>query len=136
MVKKIIGLLIFSLAVSVNNPTYSWFTSEASTKGNITNATTSSLINVGELEVEYMEEMIQVKIPVTNIATLSIPITVNGEERILYPAETYTFIVEKEVTENEIVIHLIGFEKYIDEQYIIPVDPTKVITSSSAITLK
>lgn len=138
LIKQLIGIIVVAYVVSMNNPTYSWFTSEISAKGSITNATTDSLIEIGSIEVNYGEGIIQIQIPVTNIASLGIPISVDGTEVIVNPSETYTFLVEKEIygDEQDISVQLTGFQNFIDEQITIPIDATEMITSGSAITVE
>lgn len=138
MIKQLIGIIVVAYVVSMNNPTYSWFTSEISAKGSITNATTDSLIEIWNIELIYGEGNVQIQIPVTNIASLSIPISVDGTEVIVNPSETYTFLVEKEINgdEQDISVQLTGFQNFIDEQIIIPIDATEIVTSGSAITVE
>lgn len=129
-------ILLFILLASMNNQgTYSWFTSEISANGGITNATTDRLIEIGEPEVRYEDDgIVWIHIPVTNIAELSIPITVDNVERIVRPEETVIFTIAKKVTvESNIPIEVIGFNKYIDEQIVVQLESTK-LTSSAAIT--
>lgn len=138
MIKKyklILTILLFMLLTSMNNKgTYSWFTSELSASGGITNATTDSLIDIGNPEVIYTDaNTIKINIPVTNVAELSIPIIVDNVEKIVTPSETYIFTVIREVsTEDEVPIRVIGFNKYIDEQVVVKIDITK-FTSGSVI---
>lgn len=140
MMKKIIGIssVIYMLLITSTGQTYSWFTSDVSTEGTITNATTESLIDIGNPNVDYKEGFVQIAIPITNISSLSIPISVDDVEMIVHSYDTNIFTVEKEITEemNSIGVKLIGFDYFIDEEIIIPLDSTQFITSGAAITLK
>ncbi|MBO0959853.1 hypothetical protein J1P26_08960 [Neobacillus sp. MM2021_6] len=143
---SIAGILLFSIC-SVVVPsipgTFAWFTSETKATGTIQNATTADLLTIQASEVTYEENCsLGNAVSIKNISDLDTTVrvsvtTTNGEmvlrEQHVNPHETLvtnpadlTKIIGNECKANQIEYRIHAFTNFVDEPFVVSVDPTKM----------
>ncbi|MCM3717676.1 hypothetical protein [Fictibacillus phosphorivorans] len=128
------------LFMSSRYDTFAWFTAEANAEGRITNATTADLVNIRLGEVMYLDNcQVESSVKITNISNIKIPIQLvllndrtYTKSNVLKPGQSLiSETIESNFTSTcestEIKYQLVGFQGYIDEEIVIPLDPSKMI---------
>ncbi|ASK63526.1 hypothetical protein CFK37_15875 [Virgibacillus phasianinus] len=134
----ILYLLIFSI---MRYDTFAWFTSQSSASGEITNATTSDLLQING-EIQYGENcQLKSSITIKNISTIDIPLSIEriskngGTDEIsktLNPNESFTSNPKNpdnqltDCTTKQVMYHLTALQSYVDEAIVLSVEQEKI----------
>jgi hypothetical protein len=122
--------------------TFAWLTAQSNAEGRITNAKTTDLLDIHLGKVKYLDNcQVQSSVKITNISNIDIPIKLDllsdsqskySKSKVLKPGQSLIsatkdsdFLPSCEST--EITYHLFGFQGYVDEEIVIPLDSAKMI---------
>lgn len=140
------GILLFSVCsvlVTSIPGTFAWFTSKTEATGSIQNARTADLLTIQASEVTYEENCsLSNAVSIKNISeldtTVRVSVTTNNGEIVLReqhvnPNETLvtnpadlTKILGNECKANHIEYRIHAFTNFVDEPFVVSVDPTKM----------
>lgn len=122
----VIGVLamtyLFSFVIAKTD-TSAWFISEIEANGKIVNATADDLLLIKPKVMSYDTNcVVNLKIDITNISKIIIPIKINGVQKNVSPGRTLSKPFQKKVScKAEVVtLHLTGLNEYIDELILVP----------------
>ncbi len=113
-----------------NHDTSAWFVSETKAHGYMENVTTEDLLFKTAEVISYETGgIVTVKVELTNISEVEIPIQFNGYDANLSPDETFSEVFHEQVPMDvtEIYFQLTGFNNYINELLTIPLDQTLLL---------
>lgn len=103
--------------------TAAWFVSESAARGSLVNAETSDLVDVKSAVTSCAnDDVVQVKVIVTNKHQSMIPIRLGDVQRNIASGETVSVHISEQITEKAtgLDIPFKGFEGYIDEVVQVP----------------
>ncbi|MFG6496219.1 hypothetical protein P8610_12705 [Fictibacillus sp. UD] len=141
----IISLIIMSyclLCMGSKYDTFAWFTTQSYAEGRITNAMTADLLKIDLGKVKYLENcQVQSSLKITNISNIDIPIKLDllsdsqsnhSKSKVLKPGQSIVSATKDtdylpSCESTEIKYHLFGFQGYVDEEIVIPLDSAKMI---------
>jgi hypothetical protein len=139
----IISMIIISyclLFMGSKYDTFAWLTAQSYANGQITNAKTSDLLDINLGKVKYLDNcQVQSSVKITNISHIDIPIKLdllsNGvysKSKVLKPGQSLISATKDSdylpsCESTEITYHLFGFQGYVDEEIVIPLDLAKMI---------
>lgn len=122
--------------------TFAWFTTQSYANGKITNAMTSDLLEIQLGNVKYLENcQVQSSVKITNISKIDIPIKLDllsdskskyTKSNVLKPGQSLISATKDSnyltsCKSTKITYHLFGFQGFVDEEIVIPLDSTKMI---------
>lgn len=134
---------IFHVMVSSVPGTFAWFTSETSTTGTVQNANTADLLTIQASEVTYDENCsVSNVLSIKNISELDTTVNVsvvtnegekllkeqhlNPNETLVTSPEELTAILANVCSTDHIEYRIHAFINFVDESFIVAVDPTKM----------
>jgi hypothetical protein len=141
----IISMIIMSyclLFIGSKYDTFAWFTTQSYADGQITNAKTSDLLDIHLGKVKYLDNcQVQSSVKITNISNIDIPIKLDllsdsqsnySKSKVLKPGQSIVSATKDSdylpsCESTEITYHLFGFQGYVDEEIVIPLDLAKMI---------
>jgi hypothetical protein len=108
---------------------FAWFHADSSATGEIVNATTANLLEIGSVQTDYLEDgTVKSTLSIKNISNISIPVkaefllnqeVIGISTILLEPDGTFSPDFEavklNDGAENDLKIRVIGFNQYIDE---------------------
>lgn len=105
--------------------TSAWFVSETNARGYMENAKTEDVLFKTSEVISYEPGgIVAIKVDITNISEVEIPIQLEGHKVNLFPEETFSEVFHEKVAMGvtEINFQLTGFANYINELITIPLD--------------
>ncbi len=117
-------VLCYLLSFLAKTGTAAWFVSETEAKGSLVNAVTEDLISVSSTQVSCENGQAQVKVTITNLYEIELPIQLQEIRHYLLPGETLSEVITTPNSGlvNEIQIPLSVFNHYIEEMIEIPIN--------------
>jgi hypothetical protein len=141
----IISIIIMSyclLFMGSKYDTFAWFTAQSNAEGRITNAKTADLLDINLGKVKYLNNcQVQSSVKITNISNIDIPIKLDllsdsqskySKSKVLKPGQSLISATKDSdylpsCESTEIKYYLFGFQGYVDEEIVIPLDSAKMI---------